>query len=207
MGLRDRLRRASRLPEPDSVLPTMSDALLESLPGHWFMIRGSRQVLRMSSDAVGLGLAPYGELVAPELVTLVESVRRSGSSRALHASIGGMEVSAPPRQVRAHASRVDDDNVLLLLLDVSAETRVEEMRRDFITSVAEEMGGPVHAIQEYAVEIANAEGGKALRKAATRIEREAQRLSTLVVDLTDLSRLQSSDAMESARLIDIRGCV
>ena len=209
MRWREMLRRPTRSAAVDPAAPMRSPAhaLLAQLPGDWLLVDARDRVEQASERAADLGVVAFGALSAPELQHLVAATRTDGVPRTLDLAVGGVAVGSPPRRIRAHASHLDRGQVVLLLNDISAATRVDAMRRDFIASVADEMRGPADAILGHARQARKARSDKALGKSVDLIEAEANRLSALVGDLTDLSRLQAVDAMEAARVVDVRHCV
>lgn len=193
---------------PQSGLSPDALALLDRLPGEWIIITLHGRVYRASESFGSLGLLHRGGMTSPVLAEMAESTLRDGVSRTADLPIGGAEVGAPPGTVRVRTSRLDDDHTLLLVDDISAATRVDAMRRDFIANVSHELKTPVGALvllADAAQEALN--DAKALRKFTSRMQLEAARLSALISDLTDLSRLQASDAMDEARLVSVKSIV
>ena len=138
-----------------------------------------------------LGPLPY-ELRAlgpAPLRTLVEEARQG--DRVFHRDL---EDGAPPRVLRASAVPLaDPGGVLLVVRDVTAEVRVEAMRRDFVGDASHELKTPVAAIRAAAetMERALADDPAAAARFATRVRQDAVRLSGIVSDLLDLSRLET----------------
>ena len=183
-------------------------ALLDRLPGEWIIITEHGRVYRASAEFGSLGLLHRGGVTSPVLADMAEATRLDGKSRTADLSIGGVDVGAPPGTVRVRTSRLDSLLVLLLVDDISAATRVDAMRRDFIANVSHELKTPVGALvllADAAQEAVN--DPKALRKFTSRMQLEAARLSALIRDLTDLSRLQASDVMDEARLVSVKSIV
>jgi len=203
----------ARAPEPAPLSP-VSDlspdalALLDRLPGEWIIISQHDRIYRASKNFGTLGLLHRGGMTAPVLVQMAEDTLRDGQSRTNDVPIGGTEVGAPPGTVRVRTSRLDAERTLLLIDDISAATRVDAMRRDFIANVSHELKTPVGALVLLADAAQQALGdAKALRKFTSRMQLEAARLSALISDLTDLSRLQASGAMDEARLVNVKAIV
>jgi two-component system phosphate regulon sensor histidine kinase PhoR len=129
-------------------------------------------------------LAPY------ELRALVEEARSADGSR--HREL---ETGFPPRAIRASALPIEvTGDALLVLRDVTAAHRVESMRRDFVADASHELKTPAAAVQAAAetVQRAMEDGDRdAAARFASQARREAIRLSRIVSDLLDLSRLES----------------
>jgi two-component system, OmpR family, phosphate regulon sensor histidine kinase PhoR len=139
-----------------------------------------------------LGRAPVDvRFLAPhELRALVEEARTGGVPGQRELDYG-----LPPRSLAASAVPVEGTgDVLLILRDVTAARRVEAMRRDFVGDASHELKTPTAAIQAAAETTQRAlEDGDpaAAARFAEDARKEATRLSRIVSDLLDLSRLES----------------
>lgn len=115
-----------------------------------------------------------------------------------------LEVGFPPRDLRCTIRRVGDDgSVLVVARDVTETLRLDRTRRDFVTNASHELKTPVATIRATAETLAVAaqDDPAAVAAFAARIEDEALRLSRIVSDLLDLSRLEGgSDRVEDVRL-------
>jgi two-component system sensor histidine kinase SenX3 len=82
--------------------------------------------------------------------------------------------------------------VVLVARDVTAARLVDRVRRDFVANASHELKTPVASILALAetMQDAAAEDPAAMERFAARVEQEAGRLSRLVTDLLDLSRLE-----------------
>ncbi|MGH2721059.1 MAG: histidine kinase dimerization/phospho-acceptor domain-containing protein, partial [Actinomycetota bacterium] len=105
-----------------------------------------------------------------------------------------MEIGRPLRVVRASAIPVaEDSTVLLVLRDVTEARRVEAVRRDFVANASHELKTPVAAIRGAAETIWQAveDDPEGAKRFADRLLGDATRLSRIVGDLLDLSRLEA----------------
>jgi two-component system, OmpR family, phosphate regulon sensor histidine kinase PhoR len=129
-------------------------------------------------------LAPH------ELRALVEEARTSDAPRQRE-----LDVGLPTRTLAASAIPIEGTgDALLVVRDVSAARRVEAMRRDFVGDASHELKTPAAAIQAAAETAQRAlEDGdtEAAARFAEDAHKEATRLSRIVADLLDLSRLES----------------
>jgi two-component system phosphate regulon sensor histidine kinase PhoR len=139
------------------------------------------------------------DLTPPTVRALVEETRSDGRARERE-----VETGFPTRVLRASTVALQDPGeVLVVLRDVTAARRVEAMRRDFVADASHELKTPAAAIQAAAETVERAVGddpGSAVRF-ATQLRRDATRLSRIVSDLLDLSRLETErPALETVRL-------
>ena len=94
--------------------------------------------------------------------------------------------------------------VLVLAEDRTHERRVETIRRDFVANVSHELKTPVGAMMLLAEATEDAaEDPEAVRRFADRLRTEARRLTHLVMQIIELSRLQDDELVEPAVPVDI----
>jgi signal transduction histidine kinase len=114
------------------------------------------------------------------------------------------ETSAPSKWLRASAISVGSDrSVLLVVRDVTEARRLEAVRRDFVANASHELKTPAASIRAAAETLRSGaiDDPPAARRFTEQLEREAMRLSRIVSDLLDLSRLEGgSDLAERVRL-------
>lgn len=91
--------------------------------------------------------------------------------------------------------------VLVVIGDVTEKLKTERLRRDFVANASHELKTPVSAIRLLAESTRDAALDGDVEQSlafATQIAAESHRLSRLVVDLLDLSRLESTDPVGSS---------
>jgi two-component system phosphate regulon sensor histidine kinase PhoR len=128
-------------------------------------------------------------LTPPAVRSLVEETRRANSIQ--H---GEVETGLPPRILGVSAVPLQTPGqVLVVVRDVTAARRVEAMRRDFVADASHELKTPAAALQAAAetVERAVHDDPEAAVRFAGQMRRDAERLSAIVSDLLDLSRLET----------------
>jgi two-component system, OmpR family, phosphate regulon sensor histidine kinase PhoR len=115
-----------------------------------------------------------------------------------------VEVDRPPRWLRGSAVPLGPEgSVLLVLRDVTEARRIDRVRRDFVTNASHELKTPAAGIQAVAETIRSAahDDPSMVPRFARQLEREAVRLTRIVADLLDLSRLESGS--ELAETLDL----
>jgi signal transduction histidine kinase len=115
------------------------------------------------------------------------------------------EVGAPTRWLRATALPVlDDGTVLLVVRDVTEARRLDAVRRDFVANASHELKTPAASIQAAAetIQTASRDDPGVVPRFAAQLEREAARLSRIVSDLLDLSRLESGSELDESVALD-----
>jgi two-component system, OmpR family, sensor histidine kinase SenX3 len=85
--------------------------------------------------------------------------------------------------------------------------RVNKIRRDFVANVSHELKTPATSLRLLAESLEETidEDPVQARLFATQLRRETERLSQLISDLLDLTRLESEERVENPVLVDVRG--
>ena len=106
--------------------------------------------------------------------------------------------------VHARVAPLGAEHVLVLVEDRTEARRVEEVRRDFVANVSHELKTPIGALHLLAEAVHDAaDDPEAVRHFAERMERESLRLTALVQEIIDLSRLQVADALHPPEPVDL----
>ncbi|MBM7798307.1 two-component system sensor histidine kinase SenX3 [Microlunatus panaciterrae] len=161
------------------------------------------QVLQYSDPARTMGLVRGSRVSPGELLELVRTVRRDGKIRTIDLEVKrGSGPAALYLSIRV--APLAEELILILAEDKTVARRVEETRRDFVANVSHELKTPIGAILllSEAVEDA-ADDPEAVRKFAGRMGVESRRLTDLVAQIIDLSRLQADSPLLQAEEIDV----
>jgi signal transduction histidine kinase len=138
-------------------------------------------------------------------VGIREMVRRVADTRSIEAT--ELDIGAPTRWLRITATPAGSDgSVLVVVTDITEPRRIEAVRRDFVANASHELKTPAASIQAAAETVRHAIGDDpiAATRFAAQLERDAIRLSRIISDLLDLSRLEAgSDLRERVRLDEL----
>jgi two-component system sensor histidine kinase SenX3 len=191
---------AARPDEP--ALPAGVATVLSVLRSSAVVVDDEDEVVKASAPALAFGLVRGQRLVSPELADLVRQVRRDGQIRETELTMP--RPSGPPRSVTARVAPLSSRYVLALVEDRTRERRVEAVRRDFVANVSHELKTPVGAIKLLAEAVADAsDDPEAIERFATRMITESDRLSRLVQQIIELSRLQGDEPLEAPHVVDV----
>jgi two-component system sensor histidine kinase SenX3 len=190
-------RQQTRIPDTEPpVVPPEVTTVLSVLRSSAVIVNEEDVVLKASAPAYALGLVRNNEMTDGELADLVRQVRRDGQIRETELVIARTPVS-PPRHVTARVAPLGSRLVLALVEDRTRERRVEAIRRDFVANVSHELKTPVGAIRLLAEAVQDASGDpEAVERFAGRMITESERLTRLVQQVIELSRLQSDDPLD-----------
>jgi two-component system sensor histidine kinase SenX3 len=184
---------------PDEVIRVLS-----VLPSASLVVAPDGTVLRSNARAAGLGLVNRDAVTIPDIVHLIDRVSDDG-----HAREQEMRVRRPPLgrellELRVRVAPLGTGAILVLIDDLAEERRVDVVRRDFVANVSHELKTPVGALSLLAEAVlASSDDPEQVRHFAERMQIEASRLSHLVQDVIDLSRLQGDDPLTHAEVVDV----
>jgi signal transduction histidine kinase len=195
LALKDQTRSSAENRQvQDTILASMEEGVL-LLDAH------GRRVFANEALERHLGMTPdSAEAMLPlEIQRAAKRAAFTGAVVRAEADTG-----APVRWLRAAAIPVGDDgSVLVVVRDVTEARRLDRVRRDFVANASHELKTPVSSIRAAAETLRSGaiEDPPAARRFTEQLEREALRLSRIVSDLLDLSRLETgSDLEERVRL-------
>jgi signal transduction histidine kinase len=170
------------------VLSTMRDGILLIAPGGGIAFANEAIDRHLGGTPASLsGLLPV------RLREAVEASRRSDEAGSVL-----VETGVPSRWLRCSITPAVDDHSLVVVRDVTQQRRLDAVRRDFVENASHELKTPAATIQATAEtlrRVARDDPGE-IPRFAERLEQEAIRLSRLVADLLDLSRLGSGSPLD-----------
>lgn len=189
-------------PIEEPVVPVGVAAVLSVLRSSAVVVDDADVVLKASAPAYAMGLVRGTSLLSSDLADLVHQVRRDGQIREteLLMSRPGM----PSRHVTARVAPLGSRLVLALVEDRTRERRVEAVRRDFVANVSHELKTPVGAIRLLAEAVHDAaDDPEAVKRFSHRMLTESDRLSRLVQQVIELSRLQGDEPLEQPMSVEL----
>ena len=165
-----------------------------------------RKVLGTDRDLTGK--TPLEVFRRPELENAVRAVLAGGPAQTLEITAGNNRV------LQANVSPVTNvagavDSAVVVFHDLTEIRRAERMRRDFVANVSHEFKTPLTSIRGYTETLlSGAKDDPAIAvDFLNTIQRNAQHLETLVVDLLTLARLETEvpsikDPINLGKMID-----
>ncbi|MGK5692518.1 sensor histidine kinase [Streptomyces sp. URMC 128] len=189
----------------DAVLPPGVDTVLSVLRSSAVVLDEADAVVKASSAAYALGLVRGGKLAVEPMLQMARDTRRDGEIRQVELDLprrgtGRGEALAVSARVAPLGSRL----VLLLVEDLTEARRIEAVRRDFVANVSHELKTPVGALSLLSEAVMGAsDDPEAVERFAGRMQIEATRLTSLVQELIDLSRVQNDDPLEDAEPVRV----
>ncbi|MFU8804443.1 MAG: ATP-binding protein [Bradymonadaceae bacterium] len=173
----------------EAVLEGMNEAVIAVDHDHRITLvnHAAQKLLGLGEGSVGKRFDAIDE--GPTLVDLLPDVG-ADALRTTEFELSG----SPPRQVLARsAPQRTGAGAVIVLHDVTELRRLETIRRDFVANVSHELRTPVSVIQANAETLLDGALDDSLnaRDFVDAIHRNAERLSRLIGDLLDISRLEA----------------
>src|SRR6478672_7781081 len=188
-------------PQPN--LPAGVADVLAVLRSSGIVVDSADAVVKASPSAVALGLVRDTELVHSELRHLARQVRRDGVIREAELELARGPLGRGRLTMGARVAPLGS-HVLLLLDDRSEARRLEEIRRDFVANVSHELKTPVGGLALLAEAVLDAhDDPEAVARFAQRMQVESLRLTRLVQEIVDLSRLQVAASLSEPHPVDL----
>ncbi|WP_256838113.1 sensor histidine kinase [Ornithinimicrobium faecis] len=165
------------------------------------------RVVKTSATAVAYGLVRGNNLTHAELRTLAVQVHRDGTIREAELELARGPLGQGVMVVGVRVAPLGRELVLALVDDRTKARRVEEVRRDFVVNVSHELKTPVGGLALLAEAVAEAaDDPVAVQRFAQRMKIESTRLTRLVSEIVDLSRLQAADLSDPLVTVDVSQC-
>ncbi|WP_396277884.1 sensor histidine kinase [Glutamicibacter creatinolyticus] len=202
-------RRSAQLPAVDEpTLPEGAAAVLSVIGRAFVVLDDVDGVVRANPAAYAYGLVRGHTLVHEQLANMVRRVRDDGVITESQFELQRGALGPGALVVHTRVAPLGEEYILLLADDRTEITRTEAMRNDFVANVSHELKTPVGAISLLAEAIEDgADDLVAVRRFTGRLHKESSRLSALVQDIIELSRLQSSDAIVHGEQVQVAAVV
>jgi two-component system phosphate regulon sensor histidine kinase PhoR len=146
---------------------------------------------RAAAEVLGLTESPIGralfDVVPVRELAALDFVGNGESPSSVEFELGHQRLLAQCTLQR------DGSGSVLVLHDITGIRRLEKMRRDFVANVSHELRTPVAVLQANAETLLDGalEDPQVAEKLVEAIHRQTERLSNLIADLLDISRIEA----------------
>lgn len=190
------------------VLPEVLD-LLQVIDAEYLILAPGEMVLHSSERSSALSLVRDGRVNSDQILQLVRAVRRSREYQEATLAIPRGPIGEGAHDLLVRVTPLGNQGLIVVLIfDDSEFRRLDAIRRDFVANISHELKTPIGALSILSEAVLGASDDPAsVTKFATRMQIEATRLSDLVQEIIDLSRLQGDDPLKRAKLIDLSAII
>jgi two-component system sensor histidine kinase SenX3 len=178
--------------------------LLAVLPMASLVVDADGNVLRTSPRAEALGLVRRDALAVADVHELIRTCVERGLPQDREIRVRRPPLGRGMLDLKATVAPLSHGTYVVLVEDLAEERRVDAVRRDFVANVSHELKTPVGALALLAEAIlSSADDVESVQRFAERMIVESSRLSSLINDIIDLSRLQGDDPLARAAVFEI----
>jgi two-component system sensor histidine kinase SenX3 len=157
-----------------------------------------------SQSAISLGVIREEKLVGDSILEVLRKARRTKLPQTAQIEMPRGPIGEGTRKLSIHAHYLADfDSLLITFTDESEAERIDAVRRDFVANISHELKTPISALRTLSEAVTVASEDPQLNKFALMMQSQVERLSTLVQEIIDLSRLQDTDPLLDAIHVDI----
>ena len=167
---------------------------LDALPQAVLVTDERGETVFRNSKAVSLIGSRHGDALAAQAVEELLAATEPGAHEERV-----LELCGPPRRTLVvRAESIDNGQralgVIAVIEDVSERRRLEDVRRDFVANVSHELKTPMGAVGLLAETLLSENEPQVAQRLAHRIYSEAFRISRVIDDLLDLSRIENEES-------------
>lgn len=191
------------------LLPEILITTLLALQSDSLILLPGEVPIFQSAGVSNFGVVRENRVVSEELLALVRVVRRTSQ---LHR--GAIELPRGPigegkRELTVTVAPLNDSGMILVLIsDESEYQKVDAIRRDFVANISHELKTPIGALSLLSEAVLGAKNDpEAVVKFASKMQKESRRLTDLVQEIINLSRLQDNDPLISAYAVDVEDII
>lgn len=198
-------RRTSLEIRPGLDVPAGIIELLQIVDAEYLILAPGEVVLESSNRTDALSLIREGRLASHPILSLVRAARRAGAYQEATVALPRGPVGEGIHDLQVRVAPIGEQGlVVVLIFDESEFRRLDAVRRDFIANISHELKTPIGALSILSEAVLGARNdSEAIVKFATRMQAEAKRLSDLVQEIIDLSRLQDDDPLRNAKVLNL----
>jgi len=184
-------------------LPQLLISALNQLDGATLVIAPGEVAIFTNPEAEQLGILRDGRIQSEELLASIRVVRRTNVKQTGTIEIARGPIGEGKREINVTIIPLKaNELVLVLLRDESEAQRVHDVRRDFVANISHELKTPIGALSLLSEAVLGAkDDSEAVSKFAARMQIEAKRLTDLVQEIIQLSRVQDSDPLKQPQLL------
>ena len=187
------------------LLPQSVRDLLKLFDAEHIVIGNGEVILEQSDGISTLNLIRDQYLNNESLLRLIRATRRSGKTQEVTMELPRGPIGAGMHDLLVRVALIGDDGLIVVLIfDDSEMRRLDSIRRDFVANISHELKTPIGALSILSEAVLGAsDDPEAITRFATRMQSEASRLTELVQEIINLSRLQDDDPLKRAQSFSI----
>jgi two-component system phosphate regulon sensor histidine kinase PhoR len=183
----------------EAIIYSISDAVLVTDPFDDLVLANESAARTFGFDLERVGRSPIGRVLGDDkVVEMIREMRQSDTKGGRRIVEHRVKTGLGDRTFKITLSCVTDQRdmpagVVAVLHDMTKEKEVAEMKNDFVSNVSHELRTPLASIKAYVEMLIDGEADdeKTTREFYEVIQNEANRLSRLIDNILNISRIES----------------
>ena len=201
-------KREADAPQEFRTLPDPLREFLQYIDAESIILDGSGRVVHTSPGIPTFNIIRDESLVNRDLMNMVRAVERSDAAQEANLELRRGPIGAGMHDVFVRVAPLGESLTAILIFDDSEMRRLDAIRRDFVANISHELKTPIGALSILSEAVLGAaDDPEAITRFATRMQTEAKRLSDLVQEIIDLSRLQDNDPLRNGESFSVTDVV
>jgi two-component system sensor histidine kinase SenX3 len=177
--------------------------LLEVMAPAGILLNQTNLILRATGGALASGLISGRKLIHDPLNELANAARTSGEIQSLDAELP-LRLKGSRLHISARAKDIGEGTVLIVIDDRTESYRLDQMRKDFMANISHELKTPIGAVGLLAEAMeSNLDQPQVMAKLVKNVAKENKRLSALVKDIIQLSKIQGSPVVAKSDVVNL----
>jgi len=192
-----------------SDIPVELIDILDSIDAEYILLDGNERVTQSSVGISTFNIVREYTLLNEQLLRLVRATRRSGQRQETTMELPRGPVGGGMHTLYVRVLPLGEEGLIaILIFDDSEMRRLDSIRRDFVANISHELKTPIGALSILSEAVLGAaDDPEAITRFAGRMQIEAKRLSELVQEIIDLSRLQDDDPLKNGKIFNMSDAI
>ena len=177
--------------------------LLEVMAPAGILLNQTNLILRATGGALASGLISGRKLIHDQLNELANAARSTGAIQSLDAELP-LRLKGSKLHISARAKDIGEGTVLIVIDDRTESYRLDQMRKDFMANISHELKTPIGAVGLLAEAMESyLDQPVVMAKLVKNVAKENKRLSALVKDIIQLSKIQGSPVVAKSEIVNL----
>ena len=180
--------------------------LLELTDADYIIVDSEDSVVTSNETVINTGLVKGTRITSENIRKLIRNARKRSEVIETEVAIprGSLSNGFQERRVRiAQIGR--DGTVAILIFDDTEARRLDAVRRDFVANISHELKTPIGGISILAEAISEgSDDPELVKNFSERMKIEASRLTHLVQEIIDLSRIQDQNTSLNSQIVSLQ---
>lgn len=179
--------------------------LLELTDTDYLIVDNEDSVITSCETIVNIGLVKGNRVTSESIRKFIRNARKKDEVIETDVAIPRGSLTSGFHERRVRISRIGQDGtVAVLIFDDTEARRLDAVRRDFVANISHELKTPIGGISILAEALTEGSNDPELVKNfSERMQIEVTRLSHLVQEIIDLSRIQDQNTMLNSEMVSL----